>query len=304
MIKPENIVIYLKLCETLSFTKTAEALNIPKSTVSDALKKLEDDLGVTLLKRTTRKVLITDEGQLLYEKGGELVANITDLENLFSDNHIGGIQGRIQGRIRVDMPIGLSKNLILPNLHEFLELYPEIELEISSSDRRVDPISEGFDFVIRVGSLKDSSLIAKKIGEHSIINCVGKKYVEKYGLPTTLNSLSKHFQIHYLQNLGVGRDGFEYFDGTKYVSLQTKSLITVNNSVAYTDACLAGLGIIQVPMVGVKDYLDSGEMIQILKKYHAEAMSVYFIYPNKDHMPKRVRLFMDWCEEKLKGFLK
>lgn len=299
MIKPELLKVFIRLCETRSFTITAEGLHIPRSTVSDSIKRLELELGVKLVQRTTRKVQVTDEGRILYEKALSLMDGFIELEALFHQQS----EGRLQGRIRVDMPIGLSRNIIMKALPEFLEMYPDLNLEISSSDRRVDLIAEGFDFVIRVGSMRDSSLIARKIGEHKLINCIGKKYIEKYGIPRTLRDLKNHFQIHYLQNLGVGKDSFEYLEGTKYFQIETKSLLTVNNSIAYTDACLAGLGIIQVPILGVKHLLETGDLVQVLKKYEAEPMGVYFVYPNREHVPLRVKIFMEWCEEILKKHL-
>lgn len=299
MIRPEVLNIYVRLCETLSFTKTAEALNIPKSTVSDSIKRLEEVFGVSLIKRTTRKVLITDEGHLFYEKAQQILSEIVELGSLFSSED----KGKLHGRVRIDMPISLARNLILPKLSEFLALYPDLDIEISSTDRKVDLIAEGFDFVIRVGKMKDSSLIAKKVGEYSMINCVGKKYIERYGLPKNLKTLEKHYQIHYLQNLGVGHDGLEYFDGQKYKLFKTKSLLTVNNTISYVEACLAGFGIIQVPAVGVSQYIETGELVEVLKKYQAEPMTINLVYPNRERVPKRVKVFMDWCEEKLRDYI-
>ncbi len=296
MIRPELLSIYLKLCDTLSFSKTAEALHIPRSTVSDSLKRLEEDLNIKLLKRTTRKVQVTDEGKVFYEKAQTILNDLLELENLFTNED----ESFLQGRIRVDMPIGIARHIVLPNISEFKNIYPGIDIELSSTDRRVDPIAEGFDFIIRVGSLQDSSLIVRKVAEHSIINCVSQSYIDKYGKPTSLNSLKDHYQIHYLQNIGVGKDGFEYFEEGKFKIMNTKSLVTVNNSIAYTEAALAGLGIIQAPILGISHYLESGELVQVLKKYKAEAMGIYFVYPHREHIPKRVQVFMKWCESLIK----
>ncbi|CBW27598.1 putative LysR-family transcriptional regulator [Halobacteriovorax marinus SJ] len=298
MIKPEVLSIYVKLCETLSFSKTAEALNIPRSTVSDSIKRLEEDLGTELLKRTTRKVSVTDEGHLLYEKAQNVLSDLIDLESSFT-----GISSTVEGRVRVDMATILAERVIIPRLPEFSLQYPEIKLEIGSSDRDLDLVAEGIDFVIRAGKLKDSSLIAKRIGKHKIVNCVSRSYADTYGIPRSLDSLHKHYQVCYLQNFGSGKDGFEYLDGSRVKMIKMKTFATVNNTVSYQAACLAGLGIIQVPEIGILKYLESGEMIQVLKKYEMPPMNVYLLYTNRERIPSRVKVFMNWCEEILKEYL-
>lgn len=272
------------------------ALNLPTSTVSDVMKRLENEVGVQLLKRTTRKVTITEEGSLFLEKAKIVVNEFGALETMFSGEN----RNKVNGRVRVDMPVTVATNTIIPNLNDFISMYPEIEIELSSSDRRVDVISEGFDFVIRVGTMKDSSLIARKVGDYKIVNCVGKKYINKYGVPKSIKDLENHFQIHYLQSFGVGSDGFEFFENDKYRMIKTKSLITVNNTVSYIHACLAGFGIVQAPYSGVLPHIKSGELVEVLKRHKAEPMSVYLVYPNRDRIPERVKVFMNWCEKQLK----
>lgn len=299
MIKPETLIIFIRVCETLSFTKAAEALNIPRSTVSDAIRRLEHDLCAELIKRTTRKVQVTEDGMLFYERAQFLLDEFTKLESTFTNREAGSVHGRV----RVDMPTILAKSLIIPRLHEFISSYPEIKVEIGSTDRNIDLVEEGIDLAIRAGRLKDSSLIARKVGEHQIVNCVSANYIERYGVPRTLKQLKDHYQVHYHQHFGVGSDGFEYYDGQKNRLIKTNSLISVNNTVSYHAACLAGLGIIQVPLVGVHDYLESGEMLQVLKKYQMEPMPIHFVHTSREYIPERVKVFMNWCEIILKDYL-
>ena len=296
--KPELLKIYVTLCDCLSFSRTAEILNHPRSTISDAIKRLEQISGVRLITRTTRKVQITEEGQRFYEKSLTVLEGLSELESLFSseDNF------NARGRVRVDMPVAMAKNFIIPQLPNFRDSYPLIDIEIGSSDRQVDLVSEGFDFVLRVGKLNDSSYICRKIGDYELINCVGANYIKKYGRPK-LSQLNQHLLIHYQQNLGVGNDSFEYFDGKKYQTVKMKSSITVNNTISYTEACLAGMGMIQVPRIGVMPYIKKGTLIEVMPRHRARPMAVYIVYPTRERIPHRVQVFINWCEEVIKEYL-
>ncbi len=296
MLRPETMRIFISICETGSFTTTALALGLPKASVSEAIQKLEFSLNARLLQRTTRKVTVTHDGLQFYERCKDLLSDLDEAENMFQD-----AGESLSGKIRIDMPVPMAKNTILPRLSEFLNQHPKLEIELSSTDRRVDLVKEGFDFVIRVGAVGDNSLIARKIGELSIINCVSLSYIEKYGTPKNLEDLSRHYQVHYVQSLGGKPDGFEYFDGTKYVVQKTKALVTVNSTEAYSAACLSGLGIIQVSATGVEEEIKNGRLKKVLTKYIAEPSPVNLVYPQRRHISKRVRVTMDWVALQLKN---
>ena len=170
-------------------------------------------------------------------------------------------------------------------------------IELSGTDRRVDIVSEGFDCVIRVGKLHDSSLIARPLGKFKMINCASPRYIAKYGLPASLEDLVNHRLVHYEQNLGSKTSRWEWFDGkkTEYISMQ--GVITVNNTETYEAACISGLGIIQVPDVGILPLLKQGSLVEVLPKYQAEPMSISLIYANRRYIPLRVQTFMNWLVE-------
>lgn len=294
----ELMKIFVRVYESGSFTAAAESLNMPKASVSLYIQRLEDHLDTRLFHRTTRKVTITQDGQTFYDRCKDLLADVDETESLFKKD-----DQNVSGRIRVDMPLSLARNIVMKKLPGFMEKYPKIEIELGSTDRKVDVIREGFDCVVRVGTLQDSGLIAKQIGKYTIINCVSPSYIKKHGHPKKLEDLSTHLLIHYVPILGSKPDGFEYFDGEKYQSLKMKGLITVNNSDAYQAACLAGMGIIQVPLAGVKDQLKTGTMIEVLPKFRAEPMPVNIIYPHRRNQPRRVRLFMEWLEKILQDYV-
>lgn len=289
----DAIQIYLRVAELSSFTEAANSLGLAKAKVSDAVQQLEAALGTRLLHRTTRRVQMTQDGQAFYERSKDLLADFDELKSLFSNQ-----QNQLQGRLRVDMPTAMARGLVIPALPTFLREHPHLEIELSSTDRRVDLVREGFDCVVRVGALQDSSLVARAIGEYQLINCVSPHYIKAYGVPQTLEELANHKLIHYVSVLGAKSSGFEYWDEQSGQThfIEMAGALVVNNAEAYLSACLAGLGIIQIPENGAtaKPYLDSGELIEILPAFRAPPMPVSLLYANRRHLPKRVQVFMQW----------
>jgi DNA-binding transcriptional LysR family regulator len=284
--------IYARAAELGSFTATAESLGLLKSTVSNAVQQLENTLGTRLFHRTTRKVQMTQDGQTYYERCRDLLADFEELNALFADSS----KSSLRGRLRVDLPLAMARDLVIPRLPEFLERHPGVELELSSTDRRVDLVREGFDCVLRVGAIGDHSLIAVPISSYEQSNCASRAYLERYGTPQTPAELAEHRLIHYAQTLGARAPGFEYVapDG-KLVNVPMGGILTVNNSDAYREACRAGLGIIQAPRVG--KYLADGSLVEILPDYRPPALPVSMVYANRRHLPLRVKAFIEWVRE-------
>lgn len=287
--------IFIRVAELSSFTQAAADRDLPKASVSTAVQQLETALGVRLLQRTTRKVELTQDGRAYYERCKDLLADMDELQAMFQQ-----AAQSLRGRLRVDMPTGVARNFIIPRLPEFLAAHPQIELELSSTDRRVDLIREGFDCVLRVGTLADSALIARPLGTYRIINCASPEYLRSHGTPRRIEDLAKHRLIHYVPTLGSRPDRFEYHDGRGYRSVAMQGALTVNSAEAYEAACLAGLGIIQVPVSGMQRHLQSGELVEILPRLRAEPMPVSLLYVNRRNLPQRVRVFMDWVAAVLK----
>jgi len=285
---------FVRVAELASFTKAAESLGMPKASMSTAVSRLEAQLGTQLLHRTTRKVQMTQDGLAFYERSKDLLADIDELQAMFQ----GGAQA-LRGRLRVDMPGSLAKRFVIPRLPEFLREHPQLEIEIGSTDRIVDLVREGFDCVLRVGALADSSLIARPLGRLSILNCASPAYIEKYGMPHTLDGLAAHRLVHYVRTLGARPDGFEYRDGSVYRTLAVPGTITVNSVQGYEASCLAGLGIIQAPAIGARPLIEQGLLVEVLPQYQAEPMPVSLVYAQRRNLPRRVQAFMAWIAQTL-----
>lgn len=285
--------IFVRVAELASFTQTASVMGLPKASVSTAVQQLESELATRLLHRTTRRVQMTQDGQVFYERCKDLLADFDELQNLFR-----GSEAALQGRLRVDMPSAVARDVVLPRLPDFLQAHPALSIELSSTDRRVDLIREGFDCVLRVGALGDANLIARPLGFYRMVNCASPAYVAQFGLPRHPDELTGHRLIHYAMNLGTRDGGFEYQSdnaaGVVYVPMA--GALTVNNSDAYYGACLAGLGIIQVPETGVRAALDRGELIELMPRHRAAPMPVALVYAHRRQQPRRVQVFMNWLD--------
>lgn len=294
----EAMQVFLRVAEHASFTRAAEDLGLLKATVSVAVRDLENSLGTRLLHRTTRKVQLTLDGQVYYERCKKLLSEVDDLQALFQRSG-----ESLRGRLRVDMPSGIARLYVIPRLPQFLQAHPQIEFELSSTDRLVDPIQEGFDCVMRAGAPRDSQLIARPLGRLILINCASVDYLRRRGIPQTLADLAQHDLIHYVSTLGAKSEGFEYPESGGYRSLPMSGPVVVNNSDAYNAACLAGLGLIQAPEIGVREHLARGVLVEVLPQHRPEPMSLSLLYAHRRNLPKRVRAFMDWVTEILRPVL-
>ncbi|MBA7803934.1 LysR family transcriptional regulator [Citrobacter freundii] len=298
MDKIHAMQLFLRVAELESFSRAADTLGLPKGSVSRQIQALENHLGTQLLHRTTRRVQLTQDGMIYYERAKDLLSNLDELDGLFHHDPTS-----ISGKLRVDMPVGVARNLVMPRLPAFLHQYPGLELELSSSDRLVDLIREGFDCVVRVGALKDSGLIARPLGKLTQINCASPQYLARFGYPESLDDLASHAVVHYAVNLGTRSQGFEIATNNGPRWIKTGGMLTVNSTETYHAACLAGLGIIQVPRVGVREALRAGTLVEVLPQYRAEPMPVSLLYPHRRNLSRRVHLFMEWLTGVMKDYV-
>lgn len=285
--------IFGRVAALQSFSKAALELGLPKTTVSEAVQKLEARQGVRLLQRTTRSVRLTHEGQIFWQRSQQLIEDADELNELFkSDMAIGGV-------LRVDMPVAFARQAVIPQLPSFLNAYPALTVQLSCTDRRVDLINEGFDAVIRIGTLQDSSLVARKLGELAQINVASASYIATFGMPHNLDDLSNHQVVHYSQGLAGQTSGFCYQEGNLSREIAVPGRLTVNNTEAYRQACLAGLGIIQAPRQGLQEYIEQGILVEVLPQYRPAALPIHMLYPHRRGVSRRLRVFMEFLTSTL-----
>ena len=289
MNKLELLRTFVRVTEMSSFTLAGESLGLPRSTVSEHVQALELLVGTRLLQRTTRKVQATQDGLVLYERSKDLLSHMDEIEGLFRQD-----EASLVGRIRIDMPNILARRVVMPRLPEFMAQHPNLELEISSTDRRVDVLSEGFDCVVRVGAQPDQSVVARHLCDFIMVNCASPEYLQRYGVPERLEDLTQHRLVHYVGVLGSRSEGFVYEQEGTLHRVPMAGSVTVNSTDCYESACLGGFGLIQAPLTGMQPHLLSGELVAVLPQFNAPSMEVSLLYARQRHLPLRVRAFMDW----------
>jgi DNA-binding transcriptional LysR family regulator len=284
---------FVRILEAGNFSRAADQLNLPRSTVSKLVQDLEEALGARLIQRTTRRTTVTPEGAAYYERSLRLLA---DLEEM--DAEAGRERALPSGRLRVDVGSVLANLALIPALPGFQARYPDIELRLGVSDRPADLVGEGIDCVIRGGALAESSLIARKLCELQMVACAHRGYIERHGLPAHPDDLRKgHRLLGYFSSL-TGRSfplRFER-DGEK-IEVQPEGDAAVNESTAHVTALVAGLGIGQAFRFAVQPHLDSGELVDVLPGWEQPRFPLYVMYPQTRHMNAKVRVFVDWAVE-------
>jgi DNA-binding transcriptional LysR family regulator len=281
--------VFARVAELRSFTKAAESLGVPKASVSSQVSRLETELGTQLLHRTTRQVQLTHDGLSFYERAKDLLADLDEVVSMFQSE-----PARISGRVRVDMSTRMARFEIIPKLPKLLAEFPNIQIELGATDRKVDLVREGYDCVIRGGELTDSSLIARKIGEARSINAASSGYLQKWGTPRSVKDLERHHLVEYVSSFDERPQGFEYLEGGKRRFARMRSCISVNNAESYVAAGEAGLGIIQSPAGSLQESLRKRRLVQILPKLKVEPLPIYVLYPHRRNLSRRVRAFIEW----------
>ncbi len=297
----ERLKIFHRVAELASFSQAAASLGLPKANASIAVQQLETELGTRLLHRTTRRVQLTQDGQVYYERSKDVLADMDELQTLFVQRDQNGAS-RLSGRVRMDMSTALARDVVIPRLPELLAAHPLLAVELSSTERRVDLVREGFDCVLRTGQVVDSSLVARPLALLQQVNCASPAYLKAFGTPQSLDDLRAHRLIHFVGNLGAKSSGFEYLDAEGQVQrVAMDGAVTVNNAEAYMAACLAGMGIIQVPVLQPLAHLRSGALVEVLPQFAAPPMPLNLLYANRRNLSLRVRVVMDWLADIVKS---
>lgn len=286
--------IFIRVAQSGGFTLAAEQLGMPRPTVSLAVQHLEARLGTRLFNRTTRRVSLTQDGDALLERAIALVADSEELEQQFRPE-----ARALQGRLRVDLPSRIARRLVVPALPDFMERHPGIDLELGSGDRITDIVHEGIDCALRVGELPASSLVARPVGLLRLINCASPAYVTRHGIPKTPADLPQHLAVSYASSGSRRAAPWEWKEQEDIRTLTMPARVTANNAETYIACCLAGLGLIQIPVFDVREHLKMGELVEVLADWPAPSMPMHIVYPHRHHLSRRVQAFSGWLSEVL-----
>ena len=288
----QAMAIFVRVAECGSFSRAAEQLHLPRAAVSQWIQRLESHLGARLLQRTTRQVQLTPEGVLYLQRCRDVLAAAED-----ADAAVGGGQLQLNGNLRIDLPGRMARQLLIPRLGTFLAHYPGLKVELSINDRPVDLVREGIDCVVRVGTLHDSTLVARPLGQLQVVNVASPAYLQRMGIPNTPDDLDHHQAIQYLSASNGKAYDWEWLDGNRIHSRVMGGSVMVNNADAYLACALAGLGLAQVPAYATDELIASGSLVTVLANYPPPPLPVALVYPAHRHLSHRVRVFGDWLAQ-------
>jgi DNA-binding transcriptional LysR family regulator len=290
----QEMQVFVRIADRRSFSLAAEDLQIPRATVTNLIKRLEQRLGVRLLERTTRQVRMTHDGEAYYHRCLRLLTDQEEAENSFRD-------APPKGLLRVNLQGTLARHFVMPALGEFLAQYPDITLHVGEDDRLVDLVREGVDCVLRAGVLQDSSLIGRQIALLEQVTVASPAYLERHGVPKTLDDLKNHYAVNYVSSATGRPSGLDFEVGEETVDLQLRSKISVTGADLYTGAAISGLGLVQVPRYRIETELADGRLRIVLPDSPPPRMPVSVLYPQNRQLSARVRVFSQWLAALLVG---
>ena len=290
MDKLSSLRAFVKVVETSSFSEAGRRLRLSRSAVSKYVAELEEDLGVQLLSRTTRRVTPTENGQAYFERAMTILADLDAADHAVSQS-----QATPRGLLRVNAPMSFGTMQLGPALAGFMQQYPELQIQLALSDEQVDPVQDGLDVTLRIADLESSSLIARKIMPISRVVCAAPAYLKQHGTPKHPNELRDHDCLTY----GYLSTGNQWKltgkDGDHWVN--PRWTLCANNAEVLRDAAVAGRGVALVPVFIAAAALKAGKLRTFLDDYSAPPLSLYAIYPPTRHLAVKVRLFIDYLVE-------
>ncbi|GGI89067.1 LysR substrate-binding domain-containing protein [Shewanella gelidii] len=287
----QGVYEFVHVAQQQSFTVAAQKLDISTAQVSRQINALERRLGTKLLYRTTRKVSLTNEGQIYLQHCQQIITSLEEAERA-----LGNLQDTPQGTIKLTAPVAYGEQFILPKVHDFLECYPDVNVQTILTNKQLDIVEGGFDLAIRIGQLADSTHIAKAISTRTNYTCASAAYIHQFGIPETIHELSAHDclagthpQWHFKNEHG------------KKLSYTIKSKHSCNSGRVLRDAALKGLGVVQLPDYYVGDDIANGQLVEVLAPFRATPENIWAVYPHTRHLSAKVRRLVEHLQHNLNG---
>ncbi|MFC3093885.1 LysR family transcriptional regulator [Alteromonas sediminis] len=278
----EGLVEFIAVAECKGFTKAAQQLRCSTSHVSKQMVKLEQRLGVALLARTTRVVNLTREGEVYYHKARDLLNGLHQ-----ANDAIGTEQQKLTGTLRVSAAGTFAESFLASALIEFGQQHPELNIHLIFDSKLINFVDEGFDFSVRVGLLKDSGLIARKLVDRSVMLVASPDYLARKGTPKTPHDLKQHDCI-------VNNDTWNFSTENGIESVKLEPRFKSNNASVMTQACLNGFGITYLPKSNFRDAIEKGDLVPIMEPYWLKDISSWIVYQNRQYLPAKARITIDY----------
>ena len=287
-----DVAVFVRVVERGSFTLAAEELELSRAVVSKYLTRLEARLGARLLNRTTRRLSLTEAGAALFEASRGAIERIEEAEAAVAQ-----LQSEPRGRLRVSAPMSFGILHLGPAIAGFASAYPRVTLDIHLDDRYVNLVEDGIDVAVRIGVLTDSSLVARKLGTTRAVACASPEYLAQHGEPETPEDLAAHncMVYSYLSSANVWR--FTAPDGRE-IPVAVNGTFRINNGIVLAEAAAAHHGVLMTPSFYVAPMLRDGRLKRILTGYGLKELGIYAVYPQRDHVPPKVRAFVDFLAQR------
>jgi len=286
--------LLVRVIERRSFTAAAADLDLPRSTATEAVKRLEARLGVRLLERTTRVVTPTLDGEAYYRRCLSILADVEEAEAVFRD-----IEPR--GLLRIDVHAMIAKTFLIPHIPAFLDRYPRIDLHLGEGDRLVDLVREGVDCVIRAGAPTESSLIMRRLATLSEMTCASPDYLARFGVPSSPDHLAGHQMIGYLSTRTGEIIPLEFTVGDELRFVTLPGRVTVSGADAMGELARLGIGLIQAPRYRFVADFAAGTLVEVLRDFPPSPTPLVALYPQNRQLSPRVRVFLDWAASIFSG---
>ena len=283
-----GILAFVRAAESHSFAQAARVLDVTPSGVGKSISRLETDLGVRLLNRTTRRVSLTDDGAVFFEHCRRILDDLDAAQSLMSNR-----SAAPRGRLRVSLPTTLGKLFVIPHLAQFLERHPDLTLELSMSDRRVNLVEEGVDIALRIGTLNDSTLVAKPLWQQQVITIASPHYLQGQSI-ARMGDLALHRCLMFRwPTTGRERPWLFHIDG-RTIDWRPRIFVTLDEGEALVEAVRAGVGITQVPSYMAGHALNRNEVVEVLSEIRPRPDPISAIYASQRNLPARTRAFIDF----------
>jgi DNA-binding transcriptional LysR family regulator len=291
MLLANELSLFAMVVEAKSFNKAAALADMSTPALSKRITKLESDLAVQLLYRTTRRITLTEAGEKLYLHAKDINKQVND-----ALGEVSGYSDNLSGHIRITIPTVSGELFLAASLAEFSQRYPNLKLEVRLENEFVDLVKEGVDLAIRTGILEDSTLIAKPLINSHWVVCCSPQYIENFGEPSKLDDLAEHNCLAYTyQNQGGNEWRFNQDKGL--VQVKISGSFSTNNVQALRNAALGGHGIVYIPKCSVYENIQNGQLVELLPNYQPRSLGVYAVYPYTKHLPTKIKLLIEHIKQ-------
>lgn len=293
MDKLKSLMIFMRSAQHGSFSEAARQLGMAPSAVSRAVLRLEDNLGVRLLHRTTRSLALTEDGNRFYQRCQQI---LNDLEE--AELEVKQSQSMPIGTLRLDLSFVFGKLHIAPALLRFAAQYPELKLNVSFNDRLIDLIEEGIDATVRIGMINDSGLLMQHLATARYITCASPQYLAQYGTPTTPTELLQHRCVNFIFPQTRREPNWKFEQDGKLIDLSVNSYLQFDNSEVILEAVIQGAGVVQFPKFIAAKAIARGDLQPILQPYAPQVgLPIAVLYPQKRYLSAKVRIFVEFMRE-------